>query len=214
LTSSPQIFDKAAAIDALRKRIAIHPRDFEAHLQLGILLNEEEDTDGAVRHLIAARNLLPEYSAFPNPRKELAAIYEKQGDEAAMLRELEALMNVYQHGFEPCYRLAQAAYRQNDYDRAVYYLERAIAVDPYHEKPHRTIAEIAMKRADSETAIREYKVLLKLEAKDPVRAYTDLAEAYLAGGKKAEAKETVISALEIAPTYERAQNILLEAIQQ
>jgi len=41
-------------------------------------------------------------------------------------------------------------------------------------------------------------------------AHTDLAESYLKSGKRAEAKKQTLAALEIAPTYERAQAILLK----
>jgi Tfp pilus assembly protein PilF len=51
-----------------------------------------------------------------------------------------------------------------------------------------------------------------LEVTDPVGAYTDLAQAYLAGGNKKEAKSTALLALEIAPTFEQAQNILLDSL--
>jgi hypothetical protein len=54
--------------------------------------------------------------------------------------------------------------------------------------------------------------LTALEVTDPVRIYTDLAQAYLAGGYKKEAKGAALSALEIAPTFERAQNILLDSL--
>jgi tetratricopeptide (TPR) repeat protein len=72
---------------------------------------------------------------------------------------------------------------------------------------------MAFEREDHEKAIREYKILVALDDTDPVRAYTDLAEAYLFGGKKREAKGAALSALEIAPTFERAQNILLASLE-
>jgi hypothetical protein len=51
-----------------------------------------------------------------------------------------------------------------------------------------------------------------LEITDPVGAYTDLAQAYLDGGNKKEAKSAALLALEIAPTFEPAQNILLDSL--
>jgi len=45
---------------------------------------------------------------------------------------------------------------------------------------------------------------------DQAAAHTDLAESYLRGGKRAEAKKQTLAALEIAPTYERAQELLLK----
>ena len=40
----------------------------------------------------------------------------------------------------------------------------------------------------------------------------DLAESYLKSGKKADAKKQTLAALEIAPSYERAQTLLLQLV--
>jgi len=40
-----------------------------------------------------------------------------------------------------------------------------------------------------------------------------LARAYLSGGKKEEAKKSALAALEIAPTFEPAQNLLLDSLE-
>jgi Tfp pilus assembly protein PilF len=45
---------------------------------------------------------------------------------------------------------------------------------------------------------------------DPAAAHTDLAESYFKSGKRTEAKKQTLAALEIAPTYERAQELLLK----
>jgi lipopolysaccharide biosynthesis regulator YciM len=199
-------------VEALRKRIAAQPRDFEAHLQLGLILSKNTDDDGAIKHLKIARDLLPEYAGAPNPRQVLADLYQARGDEAAVLQELEALTRYQQHAFDACHRLAKAYLDRNSVAKAVYFLERAIAVDPYHPGVHRLLAAAAYKTADYERAIREYKILTALEVTDPVSAFTDLAQAYLAGGNKKEAKSAALFALEIAPTFDRAQNILLDSL--
>ena len=43
-----------------------------------------------------------------------------------------------------------------------------------------------------------------------VSAYTDLAESNFQSGKRAEARRQTLAALEIAPSYERAQDLLLK----
>ncbi|MBW2430944.1 MAG: tetratricopeptide repeat protein, partial [Deltaproteobacteria bacterium] len=208
----PESSSPEAVAEALRKRVAAQPRDFEAHLQLGLILSRNADDDDAIKHLMIARDLLPEYAGAPNPRQVLADLYQARGDEAAMLQELEALTRYQQHAFDACYRLAKAYLDRHDDAKAIYFLERAIAVDPYQPDVHRLLATTAYKTADYERAIRGFKILTALEVTDPVGAYTDLAQAYLAGGHKKEAKSAVLFALEIAPTFERAQNILLDSL--
>jgi len=197
----------------LRRRIDENPRDFFAHLYLGITLYNDKDYAGAVYYLITARDMLPEYAAVPNPRQILADIYKERGDESAMVRELEALADIQQHAVEPCLILAQTAFKKRDYGKAVKYLERAIAVNPYDLTVHRRLAEAAMRQSDYERAVREFTVLVALDSTDPAGAHTDLAGALLQAGQKGAAKESALAALEIAPMYERAQEILLDALE-
>lgn len=208
----PAIFQKNATADALRKRIEAQPRDFSAQFQLGLILYQSKDFKAAIEHLTNARDLLPEYSASPSPREILAAIYEELGDEQAMIRELEAMVKVQQHAFKACFKLGQAAQARKDFDRAVYYFERAIAVNPYDLEVHRSLGAVFMQRSDYPKAIREYSVLLALDSTDPALANTDLADAFLREGNRAQAKRYALAALEIAPMYERAQDILLDTL--
>jgi len=211
-SQSPSAYQKNGMIEALRKQVEAHPRDFTAHLQLGLILYAAKDFQAAIDHLTIARDLLPGYSASPNPRQILAAIYEQLGETRAMIRELEALVDIQQHAYDACIKLGQAAQARKEFNRAVYYLERAIAVNPYDQDVHRLLGAVAMQRSDYKTAIREYRVLLALDETDPASANTDLAEAFLRDGNKVQAKRYALAALEIAPMFERAQDILLDTL--
>ncbi len=212
LPFEPESSPGDTVVGALRNRIAYQPRDFEAHLHLGLILSQNPDNDEAIKHLERARDLLPQFAGVPNPRQALADLYRVRGDESAMLQELEALARYQQNAFDACFQLAKVYLDRDNYARAIYYLERAIAVDPYQPDVHRLLANAALKTADYKRAIRGFEILTALEVTDPVRTYTDLAQAYLAGGDKKEAKRAALSALEIAPTFEQAQNILLDSL--
>ena len=110
--------------------------------------------------------------------------------------------------------LAEAALEQGDNESAEYYIDRAIQVDPYRADVHELKARFAASIDDSELAVTEYEVLLKLDTNDPVEARTNLAEAYLNNGQVQQAKQNILSALEIAPSYERAQQVLLQSVDQ
>lgn len=209
----PEQSNREALEQALRRRIEERPRDFQAHFQLGMIFYENKDYDDALTQLKIARDLLPEYGGDPNPRQVLADIYELQGNQAAMLRELESLVKYRQSAFDACYKLALAYRRQQDDAKVIYFLERAIAVDPYDLDVHRILAGTALEAADYRRAIREYKILAALDGADPVAAFTNLAQAYLSNGQNLQAKKAALSALEIAPTFERAQNLLLDSLE-
>lgn len=72
------------------------------------------------------------------------------------------------------------------------------------------LGRLAMETNDADAASREFRVVLALGPVDRAGAHTDLAESYFRGGKRAEAKKQTLAALEIAPTYERAQDLLLK----
>jgi tetratricopeptide (TPR) repeat protein len=59
-------------------------------------------------------------------------------------------------------------------------------------------------------AIREYSAVLALNPLDKAGAEFNLAQAYFAAGKRDQAEETVLLALERAPGFRPAQKLLLE----
>ena len=63
--------------------------------------------------------------------------------------------------------------------------------------------------AADEVAAR--RAVVALDPSDPVTARTDLAEALLRAGDVADARRELLTVLEQAPGYERAQGLLLEA---
>jgi len=94
--------------------------------------------------------------------------------------------------------------------RPVY--ERVVALDPFDADAHSTLGRLAMQRSEADAAAREFRTVIALGPVDRAAAYTDLAESYFKGGKKAEAKKQALNALEIAPSYERAQDLLLKIV--
>ncbi len=213
-SNSPGVSEEQrnALIEALYQHLETSPRNFYAHLQLGLIFYAGKDLVGALNHLTIASELLPHYSDSPNPRRILAEIYEELGDVESMTRELEALLHVHPYAYGACLKLAHTAQSGGEYDRATFYLEKAIALNPYDQDVHRSLAAAAMQQLDYPTAIREYGVLLALDAADPALANTNLAEAFLLHGNKSEAKRYALAALEIAPMFERAQDILLDSV--
>jgi tetratricopeptide (TPR) repeat protein len=69
-----------------------------------------------------------------------------------------------------------------------------------------------MRSRDAGVAMREFKVALAIGPADRASAHCDLAESYLLAGRPADAKREALAALEIAPSFERAQELLLKAI--
>ena len=88
--------------------------------------------------------------------------------------------------------------------------QRIVAIDPFDGEAHATLGRFAMQRNQPEVAAREFRAVLALGPVDRAAAHTDLAESYFKSGKRDDAKKQTIAALEIAPSYERAQDLLLK----
>jgi tetratricopeptide (TPR) repeat protein len=207
-----ELYNNASLKQHMRQRVQDQPRDFQAHLQLGIVLFKEEAFDEAKVHLQTAHDILPDYSGYPSPSLVLSQIFEREGNQPARLEQLRIMLQNQQHDDDSTVLMATAALESGDLEGARYYMDRAVAITPYRLDVHRIGAEIARRQNDPQMAVRELEVLVDLDVNDPVEARTDLAEAYLANGQAPEARRNILNALEIAPSYQRAQQVLLQAV--
>ena len=79
-------------------------------------------------------------------------------------------------------------------------------------QPHTPRLGAALAAGELETAARWFRVALAAGASDPVSAHTDLAEAYFRSGAHLDARAQTLAGLELAPTYPRAQDLLLAIV--
>lgn len=209
-----ELYNSESIRSHMEARIERNPRDFQAHLQLGIVLLKEKDYTTAERHLKTAKSILPYYTGHPSPPRLLAQLYSDQNRDTEYWEEMEYLARYHQHDFETPMKLAEKAMIDEDYAKAEYYLQRAIAVNPYRLEVHRAYAELADTQENFAASVREHRIINYLDRSDPVDSHTRLARAYLRGGDFAEAKRHSLLALEVAPTYKPAQAVLLESLEQ
>ena len=209
-----ELYNNASLKQHMRSRIEENARDFQAYLQLGIVLFKEEAFEEAKTYLETAHEMLPTYTGYPSPALVLSQIYDREGNSEMQLQWLETLLENLQHDYGSAIQLAEAALDAGDMERVSYYIDRAIQVDPYRQDVHQLKARYADAINDTQLAVTEYEVLMKLEISDPVEARTNLAEAYLNNGQLSEAKQNVLYALEQAPSFQRAQQLLLNAVEK
>ena len=92
--------------------------------------------------------------------------------------------------------------------------DRIVELDPFDADGHTGLGRLALKRGDADTAVREFRAALAVGPADRAAAHCDLGESYLSAGRTAEAKKHVLAALEIAPSFERAQDLLLKIVER
>jgi len=147
-----------------------------------------------------------------SPHAMMGELAEKLGDSARAIKEYQALLLQDHTAIEPARRLAALATKAQDEKALAVAHDRIVELDPFDAQGHTGLGRLALKRGDAPLAMREFKAALAVGPADLAAAHCDLGESYLAAGRLADAKREVLAALEIAPSFERAQDLLLKIV--
>ena len=93
-------------------------------------------------------------------------------------------------------------------------LQELMYVTPFEPELHKALGNLYLETEDVRAALTEFQVLLALRPNDLADAHFSLARALARSGQNDEAKEQVVLALEIAPSYQPAQRLLLQLVKQ
>ncbi len=196
--------------EALAAMIQAKPNDYFAHLRLGTIYKSEGDMDKAVEHLRRAAELFPYYAGEGNPYALLADIYQSRGEKMEAARALADLTRYNETDVEAFKRLAQLRLETGDRAGAISALITSFYIHPFDAALHKLAGDAYLEQGSLTEAIREYRVRLSLNPPDMAEAHYDLARSLDASGNRAEAKREVLRSLEIAPGFEKAQELLLK----
>jgi Flp pilus assembly protein TadD len=207
---TPSTTVKADDLAGLKSLAAASPNSFLAQVTLGQALVRAGDFAAAKAPLERAAQLAPQASGGDSPRALLALIAEKEGDLARARRELRALL-VHDHANIAAARklAALSADSADDLDAAL----RLVAdLDPFDAGVHVQLGRRLVAKSDFPGALLEFEAAVALGPANLAEAHSDVADVLLKLGRRDEAKRAALSALKEAPTYARAQDLLLAAI--
>jgi tetratricopeptide (TPR) repeat protein len=187
-----------------------NPNDFFAHLQLGLLAHKEKDDSAAEPALQRAAKLFPEFVDGGGPYAALVEIYEgsKRDDDA--LTACNAWSAYDENALDPILKAGEIYRKRKDWPAAARTLERAVYIHPYDSELFTKLAEAASETGNWPVAVAASQARLGLAPSDLAGAHFDLARALLGAGKRTEARREILKSLEIAPTFEKAQALLLK----
>ncbi len=200
-------------VEALRKLAEEQPDNFNVQFGLGQALRTAGDTAAARVAFERAAALAPMATGLGSPRGQLASLAEEEGDRERAMAELERLLVYDETSIDAVRRFAALAEDAGDDGRLQAAYERLIEIDPFDPIPHQALGRIAKEAGRNGDAVRELEVALALGPVDRVAAHTDLAETLFAAGRLAEARRQTLAALEIAPTFDRALELLLTIVE-
>ena len=189
------------------------PNNFFANLRMAGYHRERGEEQAAIRLLGRAKSVFPAYVGPDNSYRQLSEIYRQLGMTEAAIDELRELTDIHGTDFESLTTLATWLQEAGRTEEAGAVLERAIYVYPFDRETHKQLAALFMEQQEAKLAVREYRAVLALQPSDRAAAHFNLARALLLLGRRVEAKAEVLSALEIAPSFEPAQELLLSLVE-
>jgi tetratricopeptide (TPR) repeat protein len=207
--TAPDGFAPDLPIDKLRALAAQHPESFGVQMAIGRALRSS-DKAGAIDAFERASKLVPMMSGPESPYMQIVEVAMASGDKARAAQALDAMTAQDHTAVEAARQLVGLLDAEKDKDRLKVALQRVVAVDPFDAAAHTTLGRMALAAGQGAEAVRNFRVALAAGPLDRASAHADLAEGLLQIGNRAEARRQALAALEIAPTYERAQDLLLK----
>ena len=208
--ASPGMVMQPRSIEDWQRIARENPGSFQTRLALGISLFNEDRLDDAEEHLRAALRLFPEYGGLDSPYWYLARIHGERGEVGLAVRALQRLTALNESHYEAFLKLGELQTELGEADESAAALDAAVLIFPYEIELHERLAEAHTERGDATGAVRERRAIVALAPADLAEAYYQLARAYLSDGRRADARRAVLRALEIAPSFGDALDLLLE----
>ncbi|MEX2272988.1 MAG: tetratricopeptide repeat protein [Vicinamibacterales bacterium] len=181
-------------------------------LMTGDALLADGNAEGARAAYERAAALVPRATGDMSPHMRLADVALKTGDRVRARAALGGALDADYANVEIARRLAALADEDGDAEAAHAAWTRIIEIDPFDPAAHAHAGRAAMRERKFDIAEREFRAAIAAGAVNLPDAHTDLGEALFELGKKDEARQHAVRALENAPTFERAQTLLLKAI--
>ena len=182
---------------------------FLERLATGRKALESGDLAAAEALLQQAAALFPEYAGADSPYRLLAGIREQRDDIAGAAEMLTRHVAVAESDIDAHRELADLRARLGDARGAADALERIVFIHPFDPALHEQLAVHFAAAGDAQGVVRARAALVALDPVDRAEALYRLALAQHEAGDDVAARRTVLRALEIAPNYEAAQQLLL-----
>jgi tetratricopeptide (TPR) repeat protein len=191
-------------------RIAAHYDEWRAGLKDLAAQAESRNYDQVSKEGHHVIELYPGYVYQANAYQFVVQADLAKGD----TRTAAAILTQYEKagGRDPVLlkELASLEEKQGQTREAAATLDRINAIYPLDEELHQHLGNLWHSQQNYAGAIREYSAVVAMNPLDKANAEFELAKAYRDNGQPDKAKDSVLQALEAAPDYRPAQQLLLE----
>jgi tetratricopeptide (TPR) repeat protein len=214
LHDNADVFDKEfnAWLDAKTGNTVKHFDEWKRGMKAAYQDFASGKKEEAGKQALAVHKFYPDYVGQNSGYELTADLYLSRGDKRAAVRELEAYRNAGGKNPETLRKLAGLERETANAKQAQRTLEALNDVYPEDAELHRQLGALLLAAGDAEGAVREGKAEVALNG-DAVESHYELAKALHAAHRVKEAKDEVVLALEAAPDYKPAQQLLLQLSQ-
>ena len=193
-----------ATLDALDEWRDLSRATYEAR--------DEGDWEAVIEAAGAAIEVYPDYVDDGDAYIPRALAYDELGRREAALATLETYWRLGGYSPGPLRRLGSWLHEAGRHADAVEVYSDLILVTPLDAEVHATLGDWMLAQGMAAGALREYRALLSMQPHDVAGAHYRLATAWQALDDRARTREHLLYALEIAPHYREAQQLLLEIV--
>jgi tetratricopeptide (TPR) repeat protein len=187
---------------------------FALHIRAAELFAADGDMQTASTHYLRALELFPFATGRGNAYEPLAKLLEQKGDAAQAAAILDKLVQTDENNLEALKNIARIRLVLGQRQQALDAIEASFYISPFDYKLHTQAGELSLELKNFSQALSEFQATLALQPPNLAEANYNVATAYHALGRQPEAKRAVLRALEAAPRYEKAQELLLQIVGQ
>jgi tetratricopeptide (TPR) repeat protein len=172
----------------------------------------DKDWKTAATAAAHAIELFPEYVDEGSAYIVKARAHKELGEPAEVTTTLLDYRKLGGHDPAALIALAKGLSEAHRNDDAIGVLEDVLMVAPLREEVHAELGDRLLEAGDAKRAVVEYQALLAMNPHDLSDAHYRLAKAYFAAEDRGSSREHLLYALEIAPGFREAQQLLLEIV--
>jgi tetratricopeptide (TPR) repeat protein len=209
---SPEQFDKDfeawlnPQTEPVVKQLAAWKKDMEtahASLKVGKL-------DDAISIGTKALAAYPDYVQGGSAYEVLAKAYSDKKDDGKAVAILEQYRDRGGRNLSLLKQLAALEQKAGSPDKAADTYRCILDIYLEDDDVHRKFGALELAANRPDAAIREFQAVLALQPADVAQSHYDLARAFAAAQRKDNARDEVLLALEAAPGFKPAQQLLLQ----
>jgi len=190
-----------------------HPANYYGLQQYALALMREGKWEDAKQPSQKLQKLVPNDPSEASGLRLQAKIAQELGETDLELVALNDIVKLDSDLIDVYQRLIELYQEREQWEEVTLNVERWLAVNPLVPEPYRLLAESGEQTENHEVAIRGLQALAMMDPFDPADIHFRTARLLQLTGDKQQAKRHVLLALEEAPRYRKAYQLLLSLVE-